>query len=119
MSRSGFVWEVSPTVLADALESHWQRTVDGLVQAFSRSAMDILAFARVNHPWRNRTGAAESGLNVVVEVSGDTLALHLAHAAPHGIWLETRWGGRWGVLDSALRFGVGRVMADMQNIMGG
>lgn len=86
--------------------------VNGAVNAvLAGVAKDMEAYAKENHPWQNRTGDAERGLEGYHGGYGDFgRAGETAHFAavkhgddvPYGIWLETAHGGRWGIIQRTL-----------------
>lgn len=55
------------------------------------------------HPWQNRTGAAEAGLKADVLENGQAFILRAAHSVPYGRYLESRFQGRYAVLRPVLR----------------
>lgn len=74
--------------------------VDGMIHA----VMDYQATAAEAHmkttaPWRDRTGNARSGLGT--QVIWNPMVSHvirLFHRVPYGIYLETRWAGKYAVV---------------------
>lgn len=48
--------------------------------------------------WTDRTGQARAELQTAVEWNGATVTLYLISGAPHGQYLELRWGGRYGIV---------------------
>lgn len=112
-------WQGRADVLATNLDDWWGRVESRLPAELERVGAKAVAYAVANHPWTNRTGAAERGLSYEVVPSGDSYTITLYHAAPHGIWLETRWAGRWGILPKAMTSVYGDVMAAVQRAMQG
>lgn len=51
-------------------------------------------------PWQDQTGNARQGLKAraVRDPRGDRFHLVLFHTMPYGIWLETRWGGKYAII---------------------
>lgn len=79
------------------------RLVQGgsLREAVEGLAKEMEQWAKDNHPWQNRTGDAERGLQSRVVWSGETeFAIFLGHGKDihYGVWLEVRWGGRFAIL---------------------
>lgn len=68
------------------------------------SVADFLApmmeqYAKENAPWTDRTGNARQGLQgFVEEVSQTIVDIYISHGVDYGVFLETRWAGRWGIL---------------------
>lgn len=77
-----------------------------LEMEMSAVAEEMQAFARANHPWQNQTGEAERTFTVTVMGRHTIVA---KHGAPHGIWLEFKYGGRWGIIPKTLDYGKGRL----------
>lgn len=69
-----------------------------IIAAFAHEAPNVLAYARQNAPWTDRTGNARNGLNVRVENSRSGVQMIVAHGVPYGIWLEVRWSGRYQII---------------------
>jgi len=73
--------------------------VEGELRGFAGEWAD---WAKANHEWQNRTGEAEAGLHAIVIKSGGGWIVKLMHGVYYGIFLEYRWGGRYGVLRDSL-----------------
>lgn len=112
-------WQGGADALAQGVEDYWGRVESRLPAELEIVGRKAVAYAVANHPWTNRTGAAERGLSSEVVQTGDSYVLTLFHQAPHGIWLETRWAGKWGVLPKAMTSVYGDVMAAVQRAMQG
>ncbi len=85
-------------------------------------ASDIEQRAQTEHAWQNRTGAAEAGLNAGVEVDAAThiAKLYLQHGGnvPYGWWLETRFGGRFSIIQPVLESSYAPIMAALRGALG-
>ena len=103
-------WASPPDALAGNVESYWNRVEAALERELRIAGDQILSYAQSAHPWQNRTGEAEEKLRVEITVGDGTLELALGHGAAHGIYLEKRWAGRWGVIPAALTMGYPLVM---------
>lgn len=119
MIKAELTWHGGTDAMARELDDWWGRFESRLPDELSRVGEKAVAYARANHPWANRTGAAERGLSFRIERNGDDFAITLYHEAPHGIWLETRWAGRWGILPKAMTSVYGDVMAAVGRAMQG
>jgi hypothetical protein len=97
-------WSSSPEQLADQTDDWWLRVEERLAEELERVGQMMVDYARGNHPWTNRSGQAERELHFRVEV-GSSFSLTLAHGAPHGVYLEYRWAGRWGVIPQTMTYG--------------
>lgn len=98
---------------------YWEVTISGNVReggdiflSSLESEMDAIAsamesYAKVNHPWQNRTYAAESTFTArLIEPT----VIEIAHGVPYGIFLEVMQGGRLGIIPATLDFGAGEIM---------
>lgn len=57
------------------------------------------ADAKANAPWTDRTGNARQGLRAFAEeFSADVVKLYLTTQMTYGVFLETRWAGRFGII---------------------
>lgn len=119
MSRVTISWSQHPAQMAADLDRWWAGVMGRLPAAMMTAGQGMLVYAKSSHPWRNRTGAAEAGLNVTVEQSGSTITLHISHGVYYGIYLEGRWGGRWGVIPATISMGGPLVMAAALSALGG
>lgn len=99
-STVDIVWYTSPTVLAEQVGDMRASFLDILSEEMEAAAEEALDWMRGNHPWTNRTHQAENELAATVEDSGQVVTLE--NAAPHGIYLEFKYGGKWGVIRPAL-----------------
>lgn len=63
------------------------------------------AYARINANWTDRTGNARQGLAAEADLSGTgsgRWAIVIYHQVKYGIWLETRFGGRYAIIDRTI-----------------
>ena len=61
-----------------------------------------VSWMQQNHPWQNRTGAAEHNLSARLERVGEgVFNVVLAHGVPYGVYLEQDHGYRFRVLQPA------------------
>ena len=74
-------------------------------------------WAKLNAPWTDRTTNARNGL---AARSGRTAKVHyivLFHQVPYGIWLETRWSGKYAIIMPTIdKFGP-EIMDTLQKIL--
>lgn len=63
-----------------------------------RTATDALDYARANAPWEDRTGDARAGLDVDVRWEGETIVWEMFHSVDYGLYLETRWNGKFAII---------------------
>lgn len=73
-----------------------------LISGRITSEMQTWARDEANHPWANRTGNAERGLHTWNEQESGVHTIYLSHGVDYGLELETRAGGKWGVIQPAI-----------------
>lgn len=82
------------------------RTLAGIPARLDRAAQAamryhsprVLAYARQNAPWTDRTANARNGLFTTVGKDGSAWVMTLGHGVPYGIWLEVRFSGRFSII---------------------
>jgi Bacteriophage HK97-gp10, putative tail-component len=88
-------------ILADSISPFLEN-----VSEYKAVAMDMaegvadrmLASAKDNAPWADRTGAARQGLETEVTDEGDVIVVTLMHTVDYGQWLETIQSGRFAII---------------------
>lgn len=100
--------------------------------AFEFHAPRAVAYARQNAPWTDRTTNARNGLFATVgngsgrAASGRFTAgsgrgvysLTLSHGVPYGIWLETRFSGRFAIIRRTIDHEGPELMKTAQRLIG-
>lgn len=76
-----------------------------MVAAANYTAPQIQAFMMSEASWTDRTSNARNGLRCKVVVQPDKVALVLHHSVPYGVFLELRWGGKYGIIPAAMAAG--------------
>lgn len=61
-------------------------------------ASEALEYAQSNAPWADRTGDARAGLDVDVQWQGHTIVWEMYHTVDYGLFLETRWNGKYAII---------------------
>lgn len=97
-------WGLSITGLEAASDALYERLDDRLQtvkDAAEDLASEMLSYAKANAPWDDRSGTARRELwSSVVWTSETTFSIMLGHGAEvfYGIYLEVKWGGRYGII---------------------
>lgn len=116
-----FEWYVPPTVAFPALANAYARNIHaGVVAIANRRAPEIEEWMKANHPWTNRTGAAEAGLHTVVQETANSMVqIILSHGADvdYGIWLEVANSGNYAVIAPAVDVWGVTVWNDVQRLL--
>lgn len=82
------------------------KTMPSKLQTYMRrKSKEIEVFMKSNHPWRNRTGAAERGLKANLQVSAKkySQSIALSHGVYYGIYLEKGFGGIYAIIEPTIR----------------
>jgi hypothetical protein len=102
----GFAWQ-GLDVAGDRIVDWVDRTTSNLDATMQQIANEMVAYAQENHPWQNRTGDAEGGLQASVVRQGPTSwTIFLGHGSDidYGLWLEVRWGGKFAIILPTLQY---------------
>lgn len=88
------------TKLTESIAQHDLKVKRIIGGQFLRAQPEAVSFAKLNAPWTDRTAAARNGLNASVsqQNNGETFELILAHSVFYGIFLETRFSGRFAII---------------------
>ena len=81
------------------LDAHVKR---GMVAAAYYVAPQAEAHMKANARWTDRTGAARNGLGARVVVEDTKVAIVLYHSVAYGVFLETRWGGKYAIIEPTM-----------------
>lgn len=93
---SGIRWEDKQ--LVNTLQTLDARIDRFLTASIRYHATRATAFARQSAPWTDRTTNARNGLFAKAERDRPRYRIVVGHSVPYGIWLETRWSGRYRVI---------------------
>lgn len=85
-----------------------------------QKAEEIEIFMKSNHPWRNRTGAAEAGLSARVSSSrlNYVQTIKLSHGVPYGVYLEYAMGRRFAIIEPTMRIKGPEIVDDLYGKIG-
>lgn len=96
----GFAWQGLESVDRE-LEAMDERMHRNLERKVLDLAVEMVNWAKENHPWENQTYTAEKGLQAqVIWTDREHFTIFLGHGPDvfYGVWLEVRWGGRYAIL---------------------
>lgn len=86
-----------------------------------QQASMLEAYMKSHHPWQNRTGNAERGLNARVTQSKKkyVTTIELAHGKDiwYGVYLEYSMGRRFAIIEPTIRIKGPEVMENMAALM--
>lgn len=86
------------------------------------TAIQALQYAQSNAPWADRTGDARAELDVDVRREGDVIVWEMFHGVDYGLYLETRWNGRYAIIMPTLEMfapQIGRGLSESGGDYGG
>lgn len=86
-----------------SVDVHTDRCLAVAQRVFETWIPRLTADMKQNHVWINRTGEAERKLRAFWRRNGLVISLVLESGAPHGVFLERRWQGRFAILLPTLR----------------
>lgn len=121
MPEEGVKWEVTPNqAFADLFKAYTNTLfVSGARIGVSR-ASEIEAWMKQNAPWQDITGIARESLYAVAEQDAVRVAqitVAYGYQAPHGLWLEIAYGGKWAIITKTIDRWGPVVWKDIQNMM--
>lgn len=96
MAKKGF--SLSTTKLKAELDTFNPRVNSAITAAFEYQAPKSEARMKMTAPWTDRTTNARSGLFTVPTHTGNHHELLLSHLVAYGIYLETRFSGKYAVV---------------------
>jgi len=114
-NRSGLDWDSGDiqrqlALLNPRVNQYIQASID-------RSAPRAEAWMKVNAPWTDRTSVARNTLRAFRQSDGDNHELILVGGAPYQIYLETRWAGRYAIIQPAMLHWGAIIMGQMNGLM--
>lgn len=116
--QAGVQWTVEPIVLGQAFAALGARLVEAVEHDVAEPfAKDLETFAKANHPWQNRTGAAERELKGSVTSDAKQVVITLAHGVDYGVWLEVRWAGKYAIILPTLESNYGELMQRLSHLI--
>jgi hypothetical protein len=80
-------------------------------------APEVENYMKLNAPWRDQTSNARNGLAARAYEDGSDIGIVLFHQVSYGIFLETRWGGRYSIIVPTIEVMGPKVMMRFDRIM--
>lgn len=94
-----------------------EKTLRAANAAAQSMAPEVENYMKINAPWTDRTSNARNGLAARAYRSGDEIGIVLFHQVPYGIWLETRFGGKYAIIEPTIEAMSPKVMARFERIL--
>lgn len=99
----------------DRMERDMEIALTGVVEYM---APRTESHSKRNAPWTDRTTNARNGLHAVHEVEKPKYRVVLAHGVPYGIYLETRFSGRYQIILPTIEAKGREAMDTVRGLMG-
>jgi len=80
-------------------------------------APEVENYMKINAPWEDQTGNARNGLAARAYRDKDEIGIVLFHQVAYGIWLETRFGGKYAIIEPTIQAMSPKVMARYERIL--
>lgn len=80
-------------------------------------APEVENFMKNNAPWQDQTGNARNGLTARAYREGDEVGIVLSHSVFYGIYLETRFSGRYAIIQPTIDEMGPRVMRRYERLL--
>ncbi len=114
-SQTGFRWK------HDSLSSNLKilpaQVERAVIAAVEYGATIGEARARQDAPWTDRSADARNTLNTRTQHRTGEHRIILAHGMPYGIFLETRWAGRYRVIVPTINWTGDQVMKLLNGLL--
>ena len=92
-------WGGSDEAMLRAMENYKNAVLRAIKAVADYWSPILETYAKENGPWVDRTGNARQALHTwIEELSGDVVALYLAHGVYYGIFLERKHAGRYAII---------------------
>jgi hypothetical protein len=86
-------------------------------RSFQASAVRLEQYMKDNAPWTDRTGDARRGLAAQRVSQGLSNTIVLYHQVSYGIYLETRWDGKYAIIQPTIEAMGPDVMNRLEGIL--
>lgn len=103
--------------LGKGIKGGAKKAMDAAWIAAKQMAPEVEAYAKINAPWTDQTGNARAGLAARAYRDGKEIGIIIYHQVPYGIWLETRWNGKYAIINPTIEHMGPMVMARFNRIL--
>lgn len=80
-------------------------------------APEVENYMKLNAPWTDQTSNARNGLAARAYQEGNDIGIVMFHQVSYGVFLETRWGGKYSIIRPTIDVMGPRVMMRFDRIM--
>jgi len=109
-------FEFDPGTLAVNLAGFSKKVDAAVGKLFDYYAATGEAAMKRGARWTDRTGNARNGLSAKAEHERDHHSIVLAHGVKYGVFLETRWAGRYAIVGPTSQSLGRQVMSGLNNL---
>jgi hypothetical protein len=88
--------------IRNRLERGHETTMRAAELTAQLKAPDVENYMKTGAPWQDQTGNARNGLFARPYRDGDEVGIVLGHGVFYGVFLETRWSGRYAIIQPTL-----------------
>ena len=111
---NGFFSEDTLTPKLKAYPGFVDRAVAATVLYYEPQAEN---YAKLNAKWKDHTTNARNGLRAKASKGDGVYRLTVFHQMPYGIWLETRFDGRYAIIMPTIREIGPRILGTIRKIL--
>lgn len=113
-SPVGIVFDGDLRKNLDAIQSRFERAARITTE---RNAPQVENYMKLNAPWTDQTTNARNGLAARAYQDRGEYGIVLFHQVDYGIWLETRFGGKYGIINPTIEAMGPKVMRDFDRLL--
>lgn len=119
MGNSRVDWGGTDRVVAQNMTAYGGKVIEA-IEAVAKYFEPILeSYAKQNAPWTDRTANARQSLHSFSQRLGnEAVELYLSHGVQYGIYLETRWSGKYAIIWPTLEAHIPQIRSMLQGIFG-
>lgn len=99
------------------LKSGHKKTMRAAEITANRWSPRVESYMKLNAPWTDQTGNARNGLAARPYRDKNEIGIILFHQVDYGVYLETRWSGRYAIINPTIEYMSPRIMDDLENLM--
>lgn len=117
-----YIGQVAHIIIKDkglhsGLKHGAERTMKAALIVAERDAPEVENYMKLNAPWTDQTGNARNGLAARAYQDGDQIGIVLFHQVDYGIWLETRFDGKYAIIQPTIDEMGPKVMRDYERLL--
>lgn len=110
-------FEFSMDNIIDGVAKVDKKALTALNMFASTKSEELEAYAKLNKPWRDRTGAAKALLTSNVEDLPDRIRITLSHGVDYGIWLELANDGNYSIIKPTINIKSPEFFEQLQGLL--